>query len=80
MWTKQILMTDGFPVKVYVNASNTECVVFPLFGRYYRLASENALDFATTFIVAKHNNVVTFASYQHSSEDTVNLHIDQIAS
>ena len=32
--TKQVIMVDGFPVKVYVNADNTHAVVFPLFGRF----------------------------------------------
>ena len=74
--TKQVIMVDGFPVKVYVNADNTHAVVFPLFGRYFQLRSDiNVLDFATTFLIAKNNNVISFASYQSQDEDTAIINI-----
>jgi hypothetical protein len=78
-WTKQIMMVKGFPVKLYVNPTNTQAIVFQSFGRYYRLSSENVLDFATTFLFAKRSNIVSFAAYKMSSEETVLTNIAQVA-
>lgn len=75
--TKHIIMVEGFPVKVYVNAANTQAYVFPLFGKYYGLASDiNVMDFVTTFLLAKNvNNVISFQSYLTQGEDTAIINI-----
>ena len=72
-------MVDGMPVKVYVNHGNNTAVVFPPFGRIYRLWHDvSVLDFATTFVVAKFNNVVTFESYLSSGEDTAVTNLNRL--
>jgi len=80
-YTLYTIMADGFPVKVYVNQANTQAYVFPLFGKYFGLLSdENVLDFATNFIINKnHNNVISFAAYQSQDEDTAVIYMDKVA-
>jgi hypothetical protein len=74
--TKQIIQVNGFPVKMYVSADNKTAHVFPLFGRYYTLRSdENVMDFATTFLLARNGNVVSFQSYQMRDEETAIIQI-----
>ncbi len=80
-WTLITLMTDGMPVKVYINKTDDHAVIFPLFGKYFQLRSDKSvLDFATEFVVSKHGNVVTFESYLSSGEDTAVIAWDKIAS
>ena len=74
--TKTIIEVQGFPVKIYTSADNKTAHVFPLFGRYYTLRSDtNVMDFATTFLLARNGNVVSFAAYQSSGEDTAIIQI-----
>lgn len=71
MFTKHVVKKDGVQIKIYVNADNSQAVIFTAFGRYFKLSSDvNVLDFATTFLLAKPNNVVSFESYQSSLEGT----------
>lgn len=80
MWTKHVILANGFPVKVYVNQGNSKVFIFPLFGRCFGLISNtNALDFAVTFLVARSNNVISMDSYNSSLEDTTPTYIDKIA-
>lgn len=78
---KVIIMVDGYPVKVYTNASNTVAYVFPGFGRCYTLSSDQGvLDFATDFLLSKHKtNIVSFQGYLNSLEDTIMTHIENPA-
>jgi len=77
---KQIIMTNGFPVKVYTNAAGTQAVLFFLFGRYASLSADsNVLDFATDFLLGNHNVTLTHSNYLNSLEDTVFTNIDKIA-
>lgn len=79
-WKLQVINVHGYPVKVYINPANTQAVVFPLFGKYYQLSSDtNVLDFATTFLVGRSSNVVSFSQYLASFEDTAVIQIDKIA-
>ena len=76
---KRIIMTNGFPVKVYTNKEGTQAVLFFLFGRYARLSADsNVIDFATDFLLGNTTNVVNFSNYLNSLEDTVSLCIDKI--
>jgi hypothetical protein len=79
-WTLNVIMTKGFPVKVYVNAANTQAYIFPLFGRYFGLSSDsNVIDFATDFLIGNCNPVViTHANYVNSLEDTAVIQLDTI--
>ena len=71
-------MVGGYPVKVYVDQEDRNCYIFPLFGRYYSLGSDQgALDFATDFLLNKsQNNVVSFQSYVNSLENTMPIYVD----
>lgn len=72
-------MVKGFPVKVYVNPSNTEAVLFFLFGRYSRLSSDvNVIDFATDFLIGTTTNVVNHANYVNSLEDTAVIDLETV--
>ena len=79
-WTLNVIITKGFPVKVYTNASMTQAYVFPLFGRYFGLSSDtNVLDFATDFLIGNCNPIpVTYANYTNSLEDTAVIDIETI--
>lgn len=76
-WKKVIIEKDGCPVKVYVNETDTRCVVFPLFGRYHSVSSDkSALDLFIEVLFHKFSDfdvpagVVTYTSYVSSQEDT----------
>ncbi len=76
-WKKVILYKDDVPVKVYVNQDDSQCYVFPLFGRYYGVHSDrSALDLCVQimFHVAseypRESGVTTFGQYLSSQEDT----------
>ena len=78
MFTKHVIQKDGFPIKIYVNADNSQAYVFPAFGRYFGLHSDTGvLDFALTFLLAKNstNNVISMASYVSSQEETALINI-----
>jgi hypothetical protein len=79
--TKHIIDVQGNQVKLYVNADNSQVVVFPPFGRYYKLSSDtDAMTFALTFLIAKNNNnVVTLASYMSRNEDTAIIQLSEVA-
>ena len=78
-WTLYTIEYRTYPVKVYVNKSNTTAIVFPLFGRYFRINSDvNVLDLATDFIL-KTPNSISYESYLISLEDTVNLNLEDVA-
>lgn len=78
-WTLHIIIVETFPVKIYVNSSNTSAITFPLFGRYYRVNSDvNALDLATSMLF-RTNTIETFNSYLNSLEDTVSIDLNQVA-
>ena len=80
-WTKHTLMTKGFPVKVYINSGNTQAIIFPLFGKYYKLGSDvNVLDFAVDFITNAHaDRTLTHANYLNSLEDTAVINLETLA-
>lgn len=79
-WTKQIVMVGGFPVKIYANLHNSSCAIFPLFGRYYVVRSDiNALDLATSIVVGRGNELVTYEAYKSSLEDTAIIQLDKVA-
>lgn len=80
MWSKVVLHKEGFPITVYVNADDTRCVTFPLFGKYFQFSSDtSALDLCVqvTFHVSSDWNPVprisTYAQYENSQEDTAIL-------
>lgn len=78
-YTLHIVIVETYPIKVYVNKSNTLAVIFPLFGRYSRVNSDvNALDLATSLLFHTSNNV-TYTSYINSLEDTVSIDLEQVA-
>mgnify|MGYP003388525590 CR=1 FL=1 len=78
--TKTIIQVQGMPVKLYVSADNKTAHMFPLFGRYFTLRSDtNVLDFATTFLLARNGNVVSFAAYQSKDEDTQVINLAEVA-
>lgn len=78
--TKTIIEVQGFPVKIYTCADNKTAHVFPPFGRYYTLRSdENVMDFAVTFLLARNGNVVSFASYQSRDEGTQIIELAKVA-
>lgn len=77
---KQIIQVNGNPVKLYVSADNKTAHVFFPFGRYFTLRSdENVLDFATTFLLARNNNVVSFAAYKSQDEGTALIPLAEVA-
>lgn len=84
-WTLHIIKIESVPVKVYVNSSNTMAIVFPLFGRYYRVNSDvNALDLLTsvlfhTTINDIAYNTITYSAYLNSLEDTAVIDITKVA-
>ncbi len=84
-WTLYTIYVENNPVKVYVNYNNTLAVVFPPYGRYYRLRSDvNALDLTCIMLFHKTSNdicynTVNYNSYVNSLEDTVNIELDKIA-
>jgi hypothetical protein len=70
-WTRHTLVSGDISVKIYVNSENTQVVVFPNYGKVFKLSSDTgALDFATTFIFAKNNNVISFWAYTTRNEET----------
>ena len=78
MYTKHVIHKDGIPIKIYVNADDSQAYIFPAFGRLFSVQSdEGALNFALTFMLAKNNvnNVISMASYQSSQEDTAIINI-----
>lgn len=78
-YTLTIIEVQGYKVKVYINSSNTLAVIFPLFGRYFRVNSDvNALDLATSLLFHTSNNV-TYTSYINSLEDTVSIDLEHVA-
>ena len=80
-YTKHTIMVDGFPVKVYVHKDRHQAYIFPLFGRYNGLWSDqDVLDFATTFLLCagRNDNVVSFQSYLNSQEDTAVININDL--
>lgn len=77
---KQIIQVNGFPVKLYVSQDSKVAHMFPLFGRYFTLRSDaNVLDLATTLLLARNGNVVSFAAYQSNSEDTAVVQLSDVA-
>jgi hypothetical protein len=75
-WTKNIISVRGFKVKVYTNKTNTQAILFPLFGRYSSLRSDsNVMDFATDFLLGRASNVVSLYNYVNSLEETVKINI-----
>lgn len=78
-YTLHTIIVETYPIKVYVNKSNTLAVIFPLFGRYFRVNSDvNALDLATSLLFHTSNNV-TYTSYINSLEDTVSIDLEHVA-
>lgn len=78
-YTLHTIIVETYPVKVYVNSSNTMAIIFPLFGRYFRVNSDvNALDLATSLLFHTSNNV-TYSAYTNSLEDTVSIDLEQVA-
>ena len=78
-WTLNIILVETYPVKVYVNPTNTAAVIFPLFGRYFRVNSDvNALDLATSMLFHT-SNEVTHKAYLTSLEDTVSIDLENVA-
>lgn len=78
-WTLHVILVETYPVKVYVNKTNTLAVVMPLFGRYYRVNSDiNALDLATSLLFHT-SNELTYNAYLNSLEDTVSIDLAKIA-
>lgn len=71
-WKKTILHKEEIPVRVYVNENDTSAVVFPLFGRYYRVSSdESALDLVLSCVYElKAVNTISYLQYTNSQEDT----------
>jgi hypothetical protein len=78
-WTLYTIIVESYPVKVYVNKTNTLAVVMPLFGRYYRVNSDvNALDLATSLLFHT-SNAVTYTAYISSLEDTAIIELKQVS-
>lgn len=76
-WTLNIILVETYPVKVYVNPTNSMAVIFPLFGRYFKVNSDvNALDLATSMLFHT-SNEVTHTAYLSSLEDTVSIELDK---
>jgi hypothetical protein len=84
-WTLHTILVETYPVKVYVNHNNTIAVVFPLYGRYYRLRSDvNALDLTCSMLFHKtvddiSYNTISYSSYLNSLEDTVSIDLEHVA-
>lgn len=79
-WTLNKINIDGYTVKVYVNKHNTLAVIFPLFGRYFRINSDsnNALDLAVGILFHTANNI-TYTGYLNSLDDTLEIELNKIA-
>lgn len=71
-WKKVVVHVDEYPVTIYVNSKDTRAVVFPIFGRFYGLWSdESALTFAVSFVInPPSKEVMTHAKYLSCQEDT----------
>lgn len=78
-YTLHTIIVETYPVKVYVNSSNTMAIIFPLFGRYFRVNSDvNALDLATSLLFHT-SNELTYNAYLNSLEDTVSIDLEHVA-
>lgn len=77
-YTLHIILVETSQVKVYVNEGNSQAIVFPSFGRYYRVSSDtNALDLATSLLFHVTHNI-TYNSYINSLEDTAVIELDKV--
>ncbi len=63
-----ITIQGGLTVKAYIDFTNQTAVIFPNFGRYYKLsADKNILDFVIAFLPVHAEN----------TEDTVEIDLSQ---
>lgn len=70
-WTLTEVEFSGNKVKVYVNGDDSRAIVFPPFGKYFSLLSDNsALDFAVSFIFFSSSRDINYTQYLSSQEDT----------
>lgn len=71
-WKKVVVHVSEYPVTIYVNSQDTRAIVFPAFGRFYGLWSDDsALTMAVSFVInPPSKEIVTHASYLSSQEDT----------
>ena len=79
-WTLNVIVVQGFPVKVYTDAACHQAYVFPLFGKYYGLHTDgNVLDFATDFLMGRCElTPFTHSNYLNSLEDTAVINIETV--
>jgi hypothetical protein len=70
-WNKVVVHVDNFPVSIYINEDSSRAVIFPLFGKYYGLSSDQcALTLAISFMFQRLRQDMTYTQYLTSQEDT----------
>lgn len=70
-----------WPIKVYINETNTRAICFYLFGRYSSIRSDcNALDLAVDFHLNRSDapTVIGFEAYKNSLDDTQVIDLNEI--